>query len=168
MVLALLPADVEGQRGQRGRPSRFIARAVPEVGVRGGYDFDAEAVSVGAQARLPLGAFVELLPSGDYIFAGEVTTWHANLDVAFRMGFRQVLYAGAGGGLARRQFEISGDPAEEETRLGINLFIGASTPRFLRTPVRLYVEVRWFRASDFDAVFGLVAGLNLPLGGREP
>jgi hypothetical protein len=164
-----VPQDVEAQRLRVGANIRGPARPGPELGIRGGYDFDAEAVSLGGQLRLPIGPFIEIVPSGDYFLAGDQTAWQANLDLAVRTGFRQVLYAGVGGALAHRAFEIQGIAIfPEDTKLGLNLFAGASIPRFLRTRIRPYIEARWTFVSDFDAQFDLVLGVNYVLNEGQP
>ncbi len=164
-VLSSLPPTAQGQRRGRGSGGQLSARVVPEVGIRGGFDFDLEAVGIGTQVRLPAGPFAELVPSGDYYFGSDQTAWQANLDFVFRFGFRQVLYGGVGGAIAHRAFEVDNVPVlPTETKAAFNLSVGIATPRFRRARLRPYAEARWSFVNEFDTQFAIVAGMNLALG----
>lgn len=164
-LLALGLSVITGAAGaqQPARPRAQLAvRPALELGAWGAYDFDAGAPAAGAQVRLSVGPFLEIVPSGGYAFASDQTVWQANLDVAIRMGFRQTIYAGAGAALAHRAFEQDGDPVlPEDTRAGVNLFAGVSVPRFLPIRLRPYGEARWTFVSDFDATTILQVGVNV-------
>jgi hypothetical protein len=57
--------------GMRGRPSMM-------VGIRAGYDYNAEVWSLGGQFRLPLGGMrggFQIIPSGDAFFINGSTDW---------------------------------------------------------------------------------------------
>ncbi len=78
-MLVTIPRDAQAQWRRRRPPRRggrfgyaapFFPRALPEFGVRGGYDFDTRAGSLGADLRLPVGprGHFALAPSGDLFF----------------------------------------------------------------------------------------------------
>lgn len=159
------------RRGGRGAyvAPRFLPRALPEFGVRGGYDFDTNAGSLGADFRLPVdrrGVFA-LAPSADLFFNSPGHDWQANLDGELRAP-RVGLYGGGGAALIHHAFETvftpgGPGPGERETKAGWNLFAGLE-PTF--APIRPFVETRWtFRGSDYSA-FRLTAGLHVPIGRR--
>lgn len=160
-VAMATPTWASAQERGEIRPS-LAPRPPVELGIWGGYDVDAEAPAAGGQLRLPLGAFLELVPSGGYTFTSDYTVWQANLDAAIRLGFRQAIFAGAGAAVAHRVFETSGEPVlPEDTRMGVNLFFGISLPRFLPIRFRPYAQARWTFVSDYDAALVAQAGVNL-------
>lgn len=164
----VLPQAAAAQRREPSVRSRLLARAVPEVGLRAGYEFDIGGLGIGAQGRVPVGPFGELVLGGDYYLVSDQTAWQMNLDIALRVGFQQVLYGGAGLAIARRAFELDDVPQfPEKTKAGINLFAGLATPRFRRVRLRPYAEARWTFVSDFDAHFAVAVGVNMALAGGE-
>jgi hypothetical protein len=166
-ALAVFPVGLEAQR-TRGRPP--IMRVVPEFGVRGGWDWDAKAATVGGQVRIPMGLGGALVPSGDYHVTGDGTQWQVNLDLLTSAGPGGLLYVGAGAALTHRRLERMGieDPRGEHTRLGLNVVAGVGVPPFLRLPVYPYAEFRLTAVSKFDASQWLSVGLNVPLRRRLP
>jgi hypothetical protein len=168
LILSLVAdaGDLDAQR--RGRPagSRLLVTSVPEIGLRAGWDADAEAVGVGGQLRLPGGPFADLVASGDYYFADRLPTWQANVDFAIRVGSRQALYGGIGLAVAHRAFEKNNVPTlPAVTKVGLNLFAGVGPPRYLRLPLRPYLELRRTFIADFDGQLYVVGGVNVPIGG---
>jgi hypothetical protein len=162
-ALLFAPNAARAQNRVPDRP-RLAARAAPEIGVRGDYNFDLEAAGVGGQARLPVLNVAELLPSADYFFDHGTTSWQAGLDLAIRIGFRQALYAGAGAALVHRRFEEGAAAAVEDSRFGTALFAGLATPRLAPMRLRPYVEARWVFVGDFPSEFAVLAGVNVRLG----
>ena len=149
----------------------FFPRALPEFGLRGGYDFDTGSGSLGADLRLPLGprGALALAPSGDVFFNGPGHDWQLNLDGELRLP-RSGLYGGGGAAFIHHAFRDVvitpglGESFERETRVGWNLFAGLESSA--RLPLRPYVETRWtFHGSDYSA-FRLAAGLHVPIGPR--
>lgn len=163
-LAALLTTALPAEAQRRDRSARLgrAAGPSPAVGVRGSYDFDAEAWGVGAQASIPLGRRFAFVPSGDAFFGDDRTDWQLNTDLAMRLGRAGFLYAGGGLAVVNRVFE---DGADAETKLGPNLFAGLQTPG-MRLPVRPFVEARWTFVED-EAPFRLGFGVNVPLGERE-
>jgi len=183
-AMVTIPQSAAAQRrGRRPRPGRrprvvapFAPRALPEFGLRGGYDFDTRSGSLGADFRLPVGrrGHFALAPSSDIFFNEPGHDWQANLDGELRAP-RIGLYGGGGAAVIHHRFQtvylfapsgaripVAGDP---ETKLGWNLFAGLE-PSATRLPVRPYVETRWtLRGEDYSA-FRLVAGLHVPIGRR--
>ncbi len=148
-----------GRGGRAGYVAPFFPRAVPEFGLRGGYDFDTGSGSLGADLRLPVGrrGHFALAPSGDLFFNSPGHDWQLNLDGELRAPLLGV-YGGGGGALIHHEF-----PGElaRDTKAGWNLFAGLE-PALL--PVRPFVETRWtFRGNDYSA-FRLTAGLHVPIG----
>ncbi len=179
-ALLTIPQAAEAQRRRprfpRGRPGRggyvapFFPRALPEFGLRGGYDFDTNSGSLGADFRLPVGrrGHFALAPSGDLFFNSPGHDWQLNLDGELRAPLVG-LYGGGGGALIHHVFPGtiltpgSGPIAERETRAGWNLFAGLE-PSF--APIRPFVETRWTFQGDHYSAFRLVGGLHVPIGGR--
>lgn len=163
-LVVLLLLGVEAADAQR-RPMRVFfsgnERPTVEFGVRGGYDFDSEVGSAGAQLRVPLIDQLLLVPSGDVFFAGDEseTAWQLNADVVVRPDAMGGLYGGVGAAFLRADFDGDDD---EEVEAGYNLFAGIQGSRLLDTRVRPFAEARWSWVDDFDP-FRLVVGINTPV-----
>jgi opacity protein-like surface antigen len=126
-----------------------------EVGLRGGRDFENHAWSLGALARIPAGAKLELRPSADLFFPKHAKTgWQANADADIKFGPGGTVYGG--GGLAFVHF--GGD----KTRTGYNVFFGviAAQPE---APIKPFLEFRWTFVHD-TSPFRLVGGFTKRLG----
>lgn len=169
MILTLLAhADLAEAQQRRGRPDREQRRErmarmriapVPEIGVRGAYDFDERDFGLGAQAQLPLGPILRFVPSGE-IFFGDETSWQVNADVAARLALLR-----AGGGVALVDGERTGS-ADGDSDLGLNLFAGLEAPGWRQgRMLRPFAEARWTFLED-ETLFRLVAGVNYPI--RSP
>lgn len=163
VLVGMLVCATAAEAQRRGGPASraelresLRGRAVPEIGIRGAYDFDQRDFGVGGQLRVPLGRFFELAPSGD-VFFGEERTWQANGDVAVSL----ILLRG-GLGLAVvdpvRLGDEGGDP-----EIGLNLFAGLQAPPRRGRWVRPYAEARW-TFLESPVLFRLAAGANLLLG----
>lgn len=152
-----------GRAGRLPPGAPFARRAVPEIGLRGGYDFKTDAGSVGIDMKLPAGrrGFLALAPSWDLFFDNPGNDWQGNIDAELRAP-RSGLYAGGGAAFIHHEF----DPlVGRETKPGWNLFAGLEPPAAL--PIRPFVETRWtFRGEHYSA-FRLVGGLRLQVGGRR-
>ncbi len=143
----LLMTEVDAQRrGWGSRPS-------PEIGVRGGRDYDLDIWSAGGQFRLPLGrrGRLQLVPSGDVFFAEGEADWQANVDVLYGTERGGGLYFGGGMGYSNRT------GVQERV---VNRIVG------LRLSERLYLENRWTNI-DGKSLFRVVVGYNLSLGKRR-
>jgi len=162
VVLLFLQSAAPAQNGRRGRAPRFRPSAV--AGLRTGYDFDAEAWSLGGQLRLPIGGLrtgLQIIPSGDLYFQNGGTDWQLNLDAAVRL---LMFYGGAGLAYLNRDLQPIG---ENGGRSGINVFIGSPLPLPLwRYGLQPCVEARW---TDVDQIrlFRLVLGVNFVVRRRR-
>ena len=162
MMVALSADLAEAQRRGRGRgPDGPWRAATVEFGVRGGYDFDADVGSAGAQVRLPIVRQLLLVPSGDVFFSDgeEGTTWQLNADLVARPDELGGLYAGVGAAFLREDFDADG---EQEVEAGYNLLAGIESGALLDTRLRPFAEARWSFVDDLDP-FRLVVGLNVPV-----
>jgi hypothetical protein len=139
------------------------ARPVPQFGVRGGYDFEAENGTAGAQVRVPLARQLLVVPSADVFFGGDGTDWQLNGDVVVQPTALGGLYGGFGVALTNRD----PDPLDDgdDTEVGVNLLVGLESGRIRRTTLRPFAEARWTGLDD-DFPFRLVAGFNVPIAGR--
>ena len=86
-------------------------------GVRGGYNFDMEEGSIGAQLHLPLSSSIELYPSFDYYFVNTGNLLGISGDLKFRTPGAPVYF---GGGLN----VLTGDGNSDT---GFDLFGGLET-----------------------------------------
>ena len=162
VAMALFAAATPAEAQRRGRSQWVRPTPPPAVGVRGGYDFDAAAWSIGGQASIPFARRLAFMPSGDAFFGDDRTDWQLNADLALRLGRAGFLYAGGGLALLNRVHEDDVD-AEAETKAGANVFAGLQTPG-LRLHFRPFVEARWTLVDD-DSPFRLAFGANVRLGG---
>jgi hypothetical protein len=139
--------------GGRGDPAQF--------GVRGGYDFEEDVGTAGAQLRIPLAPGLALAPSADVFFNDSPTEWQINADLLLRPAALGGLYGGFGAAFLNRDFELEDD---SDTEVGLNLILGLESGRIRNTSVRPFVEGRWTTVEDYDA-FRLAAGINVPISG---
>ena len=99
------------------------------IGVRGGYDFDAEQAVIGFQAEL--GKFIELArfaPSADYGFGGGLTTFAFNGDIRIYLtppGASATLY----GGVGPTFFVIDTEGSNSRSKFGLTLSGGLKIRR---------------------------------------
>jgi hypothetical protein len=139
--------------GGRGEPVQF--------GVRGGYDFDADVGTAGAQLRIPIAEGLAVAPSADVFFNDSPTEWQMNADLLLRPAALGGLYGGFGAAFLNRDFDDSDD---SDTEVGLNLILGLESGRIRHSSVRPFVEARWTTVEDYDA-FRLAAGINVPISG---
>ncbi|HYJ79597.1 MAG TPA: hypothetical protein VEW03_08365, partial [Longimicrobiaceae bacterium] len=132
-----------------------------EFGVRGGFDFEDEAGTAGAQFRIPVVRQLMLSPSADVFFDGSDSEWQINADLLVRPEALAGVYFGAGAAFLNRDFELLDDA---ETEVGYNLIVGLDGGRFGGTILRPFVEGRWTQVDEFDG-FRLAAGFNVPISG---
>jgi hypothetical protein len=142
-------------------PPRFPAPPV-EFGVRGGFDFDESIGSAGAQLRIPLGAPILLVPSGDVYFDDARTQWQLNGDLLVAPRELGGVYAGVGVAFVNRDFDT---PGQRATRAGFNVVAGLRGARLSGTSVRPFAEGRWTRVEDYRP-FRLALGIDVPVSGR--
>lgn len=124
------------------------------AGVRSGRDFENHAWSVGGQATIPLGARLDLRPSGDYFLGNRSPfRWQANADASMGFGPKRRVYAGGGAALTRVR-------ALSKVKTGYNLFFGLVSEAETRRKV--FVEFRWTFVNR-TSPFRLVVGINQAL-----
>ena len=159
--LTILGSTPLAAQARRGRARNTLERTA-EIGIRTGYDFDTDDWALGLQARFPVAAIIEFIPSGDYFLVDNGTSFQINADLAFPLAPRGALYGGAGGGLFVRDPGLPG--VDTQTELGLNLLVGLEPGRLRRSRIRWFVEARWF-VIEGNNPFRLAAGVNFPLGG---
>lgn len=94
----LLTGVLQAQRGTTRGSSFEPVRLGPHIG----YNFDADALTLGAQVTLPLSRRVELYPTFDYYAISPGSAWALNADVKYRPPTRAgALYVGGGFGYLR-------------------------------------------------------------------
>jgi hypothetical protein len=123
------------------------------LGVRGGYEFDADALVLGIQAR-SYRPVVSMSPSFDVYFLNGRRAWQINLDALFSYDPLGV-FGGAGIAVGNR------DPLDSVTRTDWSLFAGLHLPVRLR--IRPFAEARW-SFLGFGHPFQLVGGLEFAVG----
>lgn len=160
VCMLVLGADMASAQRGRGGDSRGMSAPI-EFGVRGGYDFDLDTGSAGAQFRVPLVRQVMVVPSADVFFArdGGDTDWQINGDLLVKPDELGGFYGGAGAAFLRSDFD--GD-SEQEVEAGYNLFVGIDGGRLFETRLRPFAEARWSSVDDLDP-FRLVIGINTPI-----
>lgn len=126
------------------------------LGPRIGYNFDAEAVTLGGQLSFPLARRLEFYPSADVTLVDNGSMFGVNVDVKYRMpsgGSMEWLYLGTGLGIVSRSVNDN-----DNTDTGLNLFVGAES---LRGRVHPFIEGRILISDGSTAQ--LVGGLNFTL-----
>ena len=92
----LLVGTAQAQR-RTARGSGWTPLDPARVGPHLGYNLDADALTLGVQATLPITRQIELYPSFDYYFVSPGSLWALNVDVKYRPPTRiGALYVGGG------------------------------------------------------------------------
>jgi hypothetical protein len=125
------------------------------IGPRIGYNFDAEAVTVGGQLSFPIGRRLEFYPSADIHTVDPGSMFSVNFDLKYRLPGESIrwMYVGTGLGIVSRS---AGN--FDNTDTGINVMVGAES---LRGRIHPFVEGRVF-ISD-GSMAQLLGGLNFTL-----
>ena len=126
------------------------------LGPRIGYNFDAEAVTIGGQLSFPIARRLEFYPSADVTLVDNGSMFGVNVDVKYRMpsgGSMEWLYLGTGLGIVSRSVNDN-----DNTDTGLNLFVGAES---LRGRVHPFIEGRVLISDGSTAQ--LVGGLNFTI-----
>jgi hypothetical protein len=139
------------------------AREAVQFGVRGGYDFEQDVGTAGAQLRLPLAPQLTLAPSADVFFQDEGSNWQLNTDLLLRPYALGGVYGGIGVAFLNRE-DLDRFDSDAETEVGYNLLVGIESGRFAGSTLRPFAEARWTGVDDYNA-FRLVAGFNVPISG---
>lgn len=169
-AMALLATTDAGAQVRRGRVAETGPRWAPiSVGVRFGFDDEANGSLLGGQLHIPLvrSGVVELAPSAEAIFRTRSTEYQYNLELAWIPGGTDggILL---GGGLGwRDRFVGTAESADgRETFFGYTALVGGRSDV---GPLQLEVTLRWVFLNDTDYRPNAVAlGLNLPLWRARP
>ena len=113
-------------------------------GLRGGYNFDIEEGSLGAQLHMPLSSSIELYPSFDYYFVNTGNLLGISGDLKFRTPGAPVYF---GGGLN----VLTGDGNSDT---GFDLFGGLDT-RYGQTHPFVEMRALFHDNSSLQVLFGL-------------
>lgn len=135
-----------------------------EFGVRGGYDFEEDVGTAGAQVRLPLIRGLAIVPSADVFLDDSESDWQINLDAVVRPPSLAGLYFGGGAAFLSRDFDDLDLDDDADTEVGLNLLAGIEGGRVGGTVLRPFAEGRWTSVDDYDA-FRLAVGVNVPISG---
>jgi hypothetical protein len=141
-----------------GAASPAQAQQRSHFGPQIGYNFDYEALVIGAQFSAPLGPQLELYPSFNYFFLDAGSAFAVNLDVKYRLPMENPNWLYLGGGLNVTRISNGGS----STDAALNLILGIESRR---GNVHPFGE---FRATLGDGtLLQLVGGLNFTLRGHE-
>jgi hypothetical protein len=149
LVLVLAASSADAQR--RRRPAAVGVSTTPRFGPHAGYNFDAEALVIGAQLSWPITPAIELYPTFDYYFVDAGSLFALNFDVKYRPPTRSGAWY-LGGGLNYSRFSSGGNSAGDTN---LNLLTGLEGRRGRTRP---YVEAK-FILGDGSA-FQLVGGFS--------
>ena len=145
-VVLMLFVTVSTADAQR-RARRAAATPGPTYGPHIGYNFDGEALLVGAQLSWPITPQLEIYPTFDYYFIDPGSLWALNIDLKYRPPTRYgAWYLGGGLNYAK------GDGGSDTN---LNLLTGLEGRRGRTRP---YVEARFILANE--SVFQLVGGIS--------
>lgn len=121
-----------------------------------GYNFDYEALVIGAQFSAPIGTHLEFYPSFNYFAVDVGTAWALNGDVKYRVSIEGADWLYIGGGLNISMFTFGGS---SNTDAGLNLIAGIESRSGNIHP---FGEFR-FTVGD-GSTAQVVGGLNFTLG----
>jgi len=144
LLLVLVASTADAQRRAR---RRAVASSRPSYGAHIGYNFDADAVLLGAQVSWPMSPQLELYPSFDYYFVSPGSLWALNFDLKYRPPTRYGAWY-VGGGL-----NLLGGTGGSDTNL--NLLTGFEGRRGRTRP---YVEARFILGNG--STFQIAGGLS--------
>lgn len=149
----LLAGSAQAQR-RTVRGGAYAPLDPVRLGPHIGYNFDADALLLGAQLTMPLTQRVELYPTFDYYFVSPGTLWGLNVDVKFRPPTRLgALYVG--GGLNYLHASVAGFSNGD---VNLNLLGGWE---FHRRPLAPYAEARLILGNG--SAFQVVGGVSFKL-----
>jgi hypothetical protein len=125
------------------------------LGPQVGYNFDYEAVVIGAQFGAPIGRHLEFYPSVNFFLVDAGTVWALNADLKYRLPIEHADWLYLGGGLNVTHTEVS---VFSNTDVALNLIGGVESRRGNIHP---FGELR-LTVGDGSTV-QLVGGLNFTL-----
>jgi len=136
-----------------------LAQGRSHFGPQLGYNFDYEALVIGAQFSAPIGQHLEFYPSFNYFVVDGGSAFALNADLKYRLPMEGANWLYLGGGLNVTRVESGGF---DDTNAGLNLILGVESRKGNIHP---FGEFR-FTAGDGSSV-QLVGGLNFTLGGHN-
>jgi hypothetical protein len=145
LLLVLVASTADAQRRAR---RRAVASSRPSYGAHIGYNFDADAVLLGAQLSWPMTPQLDLYPSFDYYFQSPGSLWALNFDLKYRPPTRYGAWY-LGGGL-----NFLGGSGGSDTNL--NLLTGLEGRRGRTRP---YVEAKFIVGNG--SAFQIVGGFSV-------
>lgn len=165
LIALLLTAggvDTEAQQ-RRGRQTEEARWAPIAVGVRAGWDQNAQQEALGAQIRVPVlrSGMIEIVPSADVTFIPIERDYQYTVEAAWVSGgARGGLLAQAG--VAWRSTTITADDLDgRETFFGYVVSIGGMS---MVGPVQVELGLRWIFLDDTTYRPSLASlGVNVPL-----
>jgi hypothetical protein len=149
LLVALLASQADAQRRARRRPVSMAPG--PSYGPHIGYNFDADALLIGAQVAWPITPRVSLYPTFDYYFVDVGSAWALNFDVTYRPPSRYGAWY-LGGGINYTHASAGGTGGGDTN---LNLLTGLEARRGRTRP---YVEAR-FTIGDGSS-FQIVGGFS--------
>jgi hypothetical protein len=147
LVLLLLVLTASAADAQRRARRRAIVNSGPTYGPHIGYNFDGEALLLGAQLSYPITPQIELYPTFDYYFIDPGSLWALNFDVKYRPPTRYGAWY-VGGGLNYAKATGGSDT-------NLNLLTGLEGRRGRTRP---YVEGKFILGDGSS--FQLVGGVS--------
>jgi len=138
-----------------GVSSTASAQARSHFGPQIGYNFDYEALVLGAQFSAPIGQHVEIYPSFNYFLVDGATVWALNGDVKYRLPLEGEWFY-VGGGLNLTFADFGGG---SNTDAGLSLIAGFESRK---GNVHPFGELRFVVGDGSTAQ--LAAGLNFTIG----
>ena len=165
LVTAPAALDAQVRRGRQAAEDDAPPWAPIAVGVKAGWDSQANGEILGAHLHIPVvrSGSIELYPSAEMTFLLQGKEYQYNLDAAWVPGgARGGVFGGGGVGWRRTAIEVTpGDPLE--TFIGLNAFGGGKTAI---GPLQIEFLIRWTFLQDTQYRPNSASiGLNLPLWG---
>lgn len=150
LLVALTASTADAQRRSRRRGGAAV-NSGPTYGAHLGYNFDADALLIGAQLTYPFTPDLGFYPTFDYYFVSAGSLYSLNFDLKWHPPTRRGVWY-VGGGL-NWSHASSGGVGGSDT--GLNLLTGLEGRRGRTRP---YVEGKFI--IDNGSTFQLVGGIS--------
>jgi hypothetical protein len=151
VVLLLVALTASPADAQRRRRRGSAVTSGPTYGAHLGYNFDADALLVGAQLTWPFSPDLAFYPTFDYYFVSGSTLWSLNFDLKWHPPTRNGVWY-VGGGL---NWSHAGSGGSSNSDTGLNLLTGLESRRGHTRP---YVEAKFI--LDNGSSFQLLGGIS--------
>ena len=149
LLAVLTTSTADAQR--RARRRAIVTQSGPSYGAHVGYNFDADALLLGAQLVYPFTPVLALYPTFDYYFVNGGSLWALNFDLKYRPPTRYGAWY-VGGGLNYLHASAGGTSGSDTN---LNLLTGLEGRRGRTRP---YVEGKFMLGSS--SAFQLVGGVS--------